>query len=269
MTESHLSEPLVQARNLVFSYRGERAGARPVISDVSLSLSSKTFCGLIGANGCGKSTLLRLLSGVLVPERGTIHVGGTLLSDLSPRERARQIAYVPQQRRSVYPFTAIEVVLTGRTPYSSRFRFESRRDHDVAMGALAELGAEHLAERPITELSGGEQQLVFVARALAQEAKLLLLDEPASSLDLKHRAQLLGALVRLKQERGLTALIVTHELQMLESVFDLLLAMREGEIVARGETQEVLKREALAEIFDDPRIRTVEVEGRTFVWSQW
>jgi iron complex transport system ATP-binding protein len=255
---------MLEAREVAFSY-----GAAPVLRGVSVAIRRGSFAGLIGPNGCGKSTLLRILARVLEPAAGEILFDGRPLSEIPPRERARLVAYVPQRSPSVFPFTALEVVLAGRTPYGSRFRFENESDRKIAMRALEDVGAEALAPRPITELSGGEQQMVAVARALAQQAPLLLLDEPAAALDLKHRAQLQAALRRLREERGLTALIVTHDLQALETSFDSLFVMREGRIVAEGAPKDVLRQETLARAYDDPRVRVGEVEGRIFVWSEW
>lgn len=254
---------ILAARGLEFSYE-----ATPVIRDVSLEVTRGHFCGLIGPNGCGKSTLLRLLSGVLRAKKGTVTLDGKILDAIEPRERAKHIGYVPQQQPRVFPFTAIEVVLAGRSPYTSRFRFENARDRDIALEALSAVGADHLASRPITELSGGEQQMVAVARALAQQASLLLLDEPAAALDLKHRARLHGALRRLREERELTVLVVTHDLQMLDATFDHLFAMREGRVIAEGSTQVVLNETTLSEVYDDPHVRAHRIEGRTFVWSE-
>ena len=254
---------ILSASGLEFAY--ETVG---VINGVSLNVTRGHFCGLIGPNGCGKSTLLRLLSGVAAPGAGTVVFEGEPLEVIEPRERAKRIGYVPQQQVRVFPFTALEVVLTGRSPYTSRFRFENARDREIAKSALAAVGAEHLAERAITELSGGEQQMVAVARALAQEASLLLLDEPAAALDLKHRAQLLSALQRLREERELTVVVVTHDLQMLDATFDHLFAMRDGRLVAEGSADDVLQEKTLADVYEDPHVRARRVEGRTFVWSE-
>ncbi len=254
---------VLSGENLVFSY-----DAVDVIQDVSLGIERGRFCGLIGPNGCGKSTLLRLLSGVLKPRKGSVRFEGDALESVEPRERAKHIAYVPQQQTRVFPFTAIEVVLTGRSPYTSRFRFENTADREIAMQAMESVGAAHLASRAITELSGGEQQMVAVARALAQEARVLLLDEPGAALDLKHRAQLLSVLAKLRKLRELTAVVVTHDLQMLDGSFDHLYAMREGRLVASGETREVLNEATLADVYDDPNVRAHRVGGRTFVWSE-
>ncbi len=258
-------EPLLVAEEVRFNYRPEVA----VVQGASLAIARGSFSGLIGPNGSGKSTLLRLLAGVLTPGAGRIMLGGAELQGIPPRERATRLAYVPQKQAMVFPFTALEVVLTGRTPYNSRFRFESDSDRAIALDALAVVGASNLAPRPITELSGGEQQLVSVARALAQESEILLLDEPSASLDLKHRAQLLSALRRLRDARGLTALVVTHDLQMLDRSFDYLYGMSDGRMSAQGSPRDVLQEKTLALIYEDDRVRAREIEGRTFVWSEW
>jgi iron complex transport system ATP-binding protein len=254
--------PVIEARKLVFAY-----GATPIVSDVSLSLPRGAVGALIGANGSGKSTLIRLLAGLLTPSSGQVSVDGVPLLTISLRERAKRIAYVPQSTPTVFPFTAMEVVLTGRSPYSGRFSFESKDDEEIALAALASLDADHLANRPVTELSGGERQLVTVARALAQEPDVMLLDEPASALDLKHRTQLARALRRLSSERGISALMITHDLMLLDSVADLILAMKCGRMIAVGEPESVLVEDILSDIYD-ARVRTERSRDRTFVWSE-
>lgn len=261
-SDSSTTGALIQARQLSFSYSSLHA-----VIDVSLSLPRGAMGALIGANGSGKSTLIRVLAGLLVPGRGEVVFAGAPLSSLHPRERAKRIAYVPQATSNVFPFTALEVVLTGRSPYSSRFRFESSRDEEIALGALDALDASHLASRHITELSGGERQLVTVARALAQQPEVMLLDEPASALDLKHRTQLTRALRRLRNERGITILMITHDLMLLDSAADLIFAMKCGRLVASGEPEAVLTEGVLGDVYDAP-VRTMRSDGRTFVWSE-
>jgi iron complex transport system ATP-binding protein len=254
--------PLIQARHLSFAY-----SSTPVVVDVSLALPRGAMGALIGANGSGKSTLIRLLAGLLEPASGEVNFDGTPISILQARERAKRIAYVPQSVSTVFPFTALEVVLTGRSPYSGRFPFESARDEQIALASLKALDAGHLAARRITELSGGERQLVTVARALAQEPEIMLLDEPASALDLKHRTQLATALRRLRDERGIAVLMITHDLMLLDSAADLIFAMKCGRVVASGTPEVVLNDCVLGEIYDAP-VRTMRRDGRTFVWSE-
>lgn len=254
--------PIVEARGVNFSY-----SMGPVVIDADLALPRGSMGAMIGANGSGKSTLLRLLAGLTEPSSGVVNFNGAPLSGLEARLRAKHIAYVPQASHNIFPFTALEVVLTGRSPYYGRFRFESRQDKEIALAALEALDAGHLAGRAVTELSGGECQLVTVARALAQEPEVMFLDEPASSLDLKHRAQLTRSLRRLREERNITVLTVTHDLTLLNDTFDLLFAMKCGRVVASGPPDAVLDDSLLGAVYDTP-VRTMRNEGRIFVWSE-
>lgn len=261
----HSGGALIEARGLRYAYA---AGAPEVITDVSLEVPRGRLSALIGANGSGKSTLIRLLGGLVAPLAGEIVFDGVPLASLERRARARRIAYVPQTIGTVFPFTALEVVLTGRSPYTTRFSFENERDVMVAREALAAVDAAHLSARPVTELSGGERQLISLARALAQEPDCLLLDEPAAALDLKHRAGLVRHLRRLRDESGITALVVTHDLQLIDPAFDRVLAMRGGAITAEGAPSQVLRDDVLADIYGDAHIRARQAYGRTFVWSE-
>jgi iron complex transport system ATP-binding protein len=175
---------------------------------------------------------------------------------------------VPQAALPVFPFAALEVVLSGRSPHLSAFGFEGRRDREKALEALETIGAAHLAGRRVTDLSGGERQMVVLARALAQEPRLLLLDEPSAALDLKHRAGLVRALARLRDQRGLTAILVTHDLGMVGSTFDRVLALRCGEVAAEDAPDKVLETALLAHIYDEPNVRAGRIGGRAVVWVE-
>ncbi len=264
--ETH-TRALLEARDLHFAYPAARNAAE-VVRGATLAIERGTLAALIGANGSGKSSLVRLLAGILKPRSGEIFFDGEPLAAIDPRQRATRIAYVPQSINSVFPFTALEVVLTGRSPYAGRFRFETTCDQEIAREALAAVDALHLAARSVMELSGGERQMVALARALAQQPQCLLLDEPSSALDLKHRAALIRHLRRVRDEQGMTALVVTHDLGLLDPAFDVVLAMRCGEIVARGAPAEVLQDATLAEVYGDAQIRARRVFDRTFVWSE-
>lgn len=255
---------LLEARGVRFAY----TPGVPVLQGVSMAVPGGALCGIVGANGCGKSTLIRLFAGLLRPDGGEILFDGVPLREIPRREAARRIAYVPQATAAPFPFTALEVVLTGRSPYYPRLGFETEADRAKALDALATAGALHLASRRITELSGGERQMVSLARALAQEPECLLLDEPSAALDLKHRAGLIRTLVRLKETRGLAALVVTHDLHLIDPAFDRVFALRAGMLVAEGTPPEILKEDLLAEIYDDVHVRARRVNGHTLIWSE-
>jgi iron complex transport system ATP-binding protein len=252
---------MFEARNLDYAY----PGGPLVVRDVSLAAASGSMTAVIGANGSGKSTLIRMLAGLLQPRTGTITLDGVGLNDWQPRLRARQIAYVPQSTTTAFPFQVMDLVLSGRTPYATRFRFETAHDAQQAMEALENTGAEHLAERSFISLSGGERQMVVLARALAQEPRLLLLDEPSSSLDLKHRADLIRTLVRLRDTKRLSVVMITHDVQLTGS-FDHVLALRQGEVAAAGTPDEVLREQILRDIYGDPNVRSQRVGDQTLVW---
>jgi iron complex transport system ATP-binding protein len=252
----------LEASRIAFSLGGTR-----LLDGVDMVLSSGSLSALIGANGSGKSTLLRLLCGLERPDSGAIKLDGVELKSMPRAQLARRIAYVAQSTPVIFPFSALEVVLTGRNPHLGRFRMETSEDLRVALDALEQVGMAHLAQRPVTALSGGERQLVFVARAIATQPNLMLLDEPASFLDLKHRAGLIRVLRRLRDERGITSLVVTHDLMFLEPSFDEVFALGGGRIMAKGRPSEVLQAETLKEVYSVP-IHTLYEEGRIFVWSE-
>lgn len=255
---------MLACRDLWFAWHA----GQDVIRGVSFSVDRGQLGALIGCNGSGKSTLVRLLTGLLKPARGEVLLDGVRLNAIPGRQRARRIAWVPQAPPLAFPFTALEVVLTGRSPWRSALDFEDEADRTIAEQALRTAGVAHLKDRPVTELSGGERQLVTLARALAQQPDCLLLDEPAAALDLKHRAELVRTLNDLRAATGMTALMVTHDLQLIDPVFDVVFAISDGTIAARGAPREVLTDATLAAVFSDPHVRTSRVENRTLVWSE-
>lgn len=256
-----MPQPWFEAHHLSYAY-----GHGPwAVRNVSLTCPQGSVIAIIGANGSGKSTLIRMLAGLLRPRSGTITLDGVPLHNWEPRLRAREIAYVPQATSTAFPFQVIDIVLSGRTPHAPKFRFESALDVEKAMDALENAGAAHLASRAFTSLSGGERQMVILARALAQEPRLLLLDEPSSSLDLKHRADLIRTLARLREIKHLSVIMITHDLQLTAS-FDRLLALRCGEVIATGTPGDVLRDHLLREIYGDPKVRSHRIGEQTLVW---
>ena len=227
------------------SYRIE---ARALLERVCLSAERGQFVGLIGPNGAGKSTLLRALSGMLQLEHGAVSLEGADLRSMTRREAAAELALVPQIAPYTQGFTALELVLMGRYPHLGRFQMEGRADDRIARDALRQTDAEEFADRTLDTLSGGERQRVFVSRALAQQPRVLLLDEPTSNLDVYHQFKALD-LVRRLVDGGLTAIAALHDLQMAARYCDRLALLSGGRIVGTGAPDAVLTPEAIEAVF--------------------
>ena len=250
---------LLAAEGLVFGYRG-----RPVLEGVDLLLRPGEVLGIIGPNGSGKSTLMRLLAGILRPHAGTIHVGEMPLAAHSRRELARRLALVPQDPRLDFPFTVLEVALMGRSPHLSAMAFAGERDLEIARAALARLDVAHLERRPLDALSGGERQRVFLARALAQEPEVLLLDEPTTHLDLRHVIEMHDVVRDLAQGRGVGVLTVLHDLNLAGATCDRLVLLGAGRVEADGSPAEVLRADVVERVFG-ARVRIMAGEGGPLV----
>jgi iron complex transport system ATP-binding protein len=235
----------LEARGIVAGY-----GTEPVLNDVSVVLSQGEFVGLIGPNGCGKSTLLRCISRILRVRSGSILLDGRDILNWSPRDIARRLAFVPQQEGALFEFTVRDLVLMGRHPHLERWQGETARDYTVVMQALADADILHLADRPVTQLSGGEHRRVLLARALAQQTPLLLLDEPTAHLDVTHQVELLTLVQRHTRAQGLGALAALHDLNQAAEFCDRLILMCRGRIVAQGTPAEVLTAPNLRMAYD-------------------
>jgi iron complex transport system ATP-binding protein len=222
-------------------------GGRPVLRGVDLALEPGELVGLVGRNGAGKSTLVRVASRVLRPARGSVALAAVAAEALSRRRFAQEVAVVAQENAIPFAFGVLEVVLMGRSPHLGLLGFETARDHALAEAALARLGIGHLADRSILEVSGGERQLVMVARALAQDARVLLLDEPTAHLDLAHRVQVLG-LARALAREGRAVLAVSHDLSLLGRFCDRLAVLSDGR-VETGPPEALLRPERLRAAF--------------------
>lgn len=233
---------------LCFDAVSVKLGDRLIVRSVSFEIAAGEILALAGPNGAGKTTLLRVASRVLAPSSGSVRVQGRALDDWSRREFAQRVAVVPQDASITFPFSAAEVVLMGRTPYLGPMGFESASDLEKAREAMARVGIEELADRSMLELSGGERQLVLVARALVQEPDVLLLDEPTAHLDLAHRVAVLEQVSEFAR-RGGAALIISHDLGLAARTCQRLALLAGGELRACGPPRELLNRTILQDVF--------------------
>lgn len=224
-------------------------GAVRIIEGMTFSIGRGCFAGIIGPNGSGKSTLLRCISRALKPARGTILLEGESLYKMNPREAARKMAVVPQETAVNFPFTVEEVVMMGRSPHLGRFQAESKRDYEITGRSMDLTNTRHLASRQVTAISGGERQRVIIAKALAQEPELILLDEPTSHLDINQQVEILGLLQRMNRESGLTILAVFHDLNLAAQFCDLLILMQRGKAYRAGKPEEILTAESIKEVY--------------------
>jgi iron complex transport system ATP-binding protein len=237
-------QPSVEIDGLCFSYG--RGGYRLV--DVSLAVRAGEMCCLLGPNGAGKTTLLRCILGLLTPAAGVIRVHGMDLAQLSGRQLARLVAYVPQSTTTPFPFTALEMAVMGRTPHVGAIAAPSAEDRHAAWTQLERLGVAHLAHRSFSVLSGGERQLILLARALVQQAPVLILDEPTSALDYGNEVRFLDIVADLVSDNH-AVLMTTHQPAHALTHGDRAVLMRAGTIVADGTSEQVLTSQRLTELY--------------------
>jgi len=235
---------LLEAERVSFAY-----GARTVLDDVHLALGGGEIVGLIGPNGSGKSTLVRLLAGLVRPRTGTLRVAGRPIASWTRIELARQVALVPQDPRVDFPYSVLEVVLMGRAPHLSLLALPGPDDLKIARAALERLEVSDLESRRIDELSGGERQRVFLARALAQQPRVLLLDEPTTHLDLRHQTGLHDVARQLCRQQGVGVLSVLHDLNLAAAYCDRVVLLAAGRIVRAGPPVDVLEPATLERAF--------------------
>ena len=236
---------MLELKNIVFGYSTERT----VLNNISVSFAPDTITSVLGPNGSGKTTMLKILLGLIQPLAGQVLIDGTDLQTIPLKERAKLMAYVPQKHNAVFDYKVIDVVAMGRVAYSNIFSTTSKNDTQIAMECLERMGIAHLSEKPYTKISGGEQQMVLIARALAQQAKIIILDEPVTGLDYGNQIKLLKILKELASE-GKTCIKTTHYPEHALWTSGRAVFMRNGHILAEGLTTDVVTSENLNAIYD-------------------
>lgn len=235
----------VEIKKLSFSY-----SENEVLKNIAFSISEGEFFIIIGPNGSGKTTLMKIIAGLLKPKQGKLKIFDRPLKDYTRKDLAKTIALVPQMTLVDFPFTVTELVLMGRSPHLSTLGFEQEKDLEIAKNAMALTDIEHLAHRPLDRLSGGERQRVFIARAICQEPKIILLDEPTASLDLAHQVKVMDLMEKLKKEIGFTVIMVSHDVNLAAMYSDRLLLLKAGEIVELGQPDSVLTFQTLEQVYN-------------------
>jgi iron complex transport system ATP-binding protein len=239
-----LQELAIKIHGVEFSY-----GAHNVLFGVNLEVAPGSFFGIIGPNAAGKSTLLKTIDATLKPTKGVVYFKGEDLTRLSRRDLARQMAVVPQETEVNFPFSVMEVVMMGRHPHLGRFEQESEHDYEIVRSAMEKANCWHLKDRSILELSGGERQRVILARALAQEPSIILLDEPVAHLDLSAQLEVLTLLQEMNRKHGITVIAILHDLNLAAQFCEQLIMLHQGKIFAAGLPEKVLTAENIKAVY--------------------
>lgn len=245
---------MIQVRDVEFSY-----GKQEVLKGISFCMEKGEFVCVLGANGCGKTTLLKSILAFLTPQHGQVLLYGKDIHQMDERERARKIAYIPQYHTPPFPFTVRDVVLMGRTPHLSRICRPTEKDCRIADESMERLGIAHYANKSYTALSGGQRQMVVIARALAQQPDLLIMDEPTASLDFGNQYLVLAQVKKLARE-GMGVLMVTHNPDHAFYCADRIIAMEDGKILSMGDAGKVINEAAMKAVYHMPvKVRSVSL----------
>jgi len=235
---------IVQAREIGFRYTGEW-----VLKDISFEIEKGEFWGIIGPNASGKTTLLKIIDRILVPQEGSVWINGINIREMKRDALARLVAVVPQEAPLIFPFCVEEIVLMGRAPHLGKLRFEGKKDHEITRRSMEMTDTLSFAHRNIGELSGGERQRVLIARALAQEPHIILLDEPTAFLDIKHQVNFFNLVKTLNREEGLTVISVTHDINLASLYCDRIILLDRGSIHCMGTPSEVIRESNIREVY--------------------
>ena len=238
------NENAVSVKNLSFSY-----GAEGILHDINVKIAKGKFYAILGPNGSGKTTLLRNISKALNSGKEKIFIGEKDICLFNSKALAKEIASVPQSTSTEFDFSVFDIVLMGRAPYISRFSTESEDDMKIAQKAMEITNTWYLKHKDINALSGGERQRVIIARAIAQETDIIILDEPISHLDIYHQIEILKAIKELNMEKHITIIAVLHDINLAAAFSDSMILMHEGKVYTQGSPEQILKSEIIKEVY--------------------
>ena len=241
--------PIINLKNIEYSYSSTNVEQQFNLSDVSLEIFKQEFVSILGPNGAGKSTLLKIISGLYKPQKGNIKLFEKDYSEYDLKELARKIGFVSQSNFSIFPFSVYEIVMMGRTPHLGLFGIENAKDREIVDNVLETVGISHIKNKGINEVSGGEAQRAFIARALVQQPEIILLDEPNAHLDIQHQISIFNILSKLKEQKGLTVISVSHDLNLAGYYSDKIVLMRNGKIVLNDIKKNILTEENILNVF--------------------
>jgi len=235
----------LEVNNLKFGYKKDL-----VLNGLSFNIEKGRFVSIIGPNGSGKSTLLKILSQLYTPLSGNVLIYGDDINDFKKKELARKIALVPQDTTIDFEFTVKDIVYMGRHPYKGRFQKDDENDYSIVRKSMEMTNTIYLKDRLITEISGGERQRVIIAKALAQDPSIILLDEPTSHLDINHQVEILNLLKKLNRDKGTTIVIVVHDINLASRYSDEIILLNEGKIIGMGSPEDVITNENIEDAYD-------------------
>jgi iron complex transport system ATP-binding protein len=255
-----MNSSIIKLDNIGFTYSTDN---NQVLRTLSLDVKKGDITAILGPNGIGKTTLLHLLLGWIKADSGSIFLEGKNQTEYSRKQMGRLVGLVPQDEHISFEYSLLEYVLLGRAPHLHSLENPGEKDYKAALTALTKVGLEDLADRPVTHLSGGEKQLVLVARSLAQESRILLLDEPMSNLDLANKIRLITVLQSLKTE-GVTILFTSHEPEVASSISNYMILMGKDNKIEHGTVDKVLNSDSLSRIYGTP-VKVADYKGKKIV----
>lgn len=240
-----INDIILEVNNVSYSVREKN-----IIEDISFTIEKGGFYSVIGTNGSGKTTLLRCISNSIQPTKGSVKVNNKLINKYTPKLLAHKISVVSQHSEFLFDFSSFQVVMMGRMAYQKLLQTDSEQDMTIVEQCMKKTNTWHLKDRSVKQLSGGELQRVMIARALAQQTPIILLDEPVSSLDIHHQFEIMELLTKINKENNTTIFIILHDLTLALKYSDQILALKDGRLIYFGKTKEILTKENIQELFN-------------------